>query len=449
MTELAVLLYDQVVGSLTQDSHGQQRFTYRDGYAGQALSVALPISQRSFSWGKCGPFFEGLLPDNSAVRDSIAARFSVSSRSAFALLSHIGLDCAGAVQLCRPDELDSALGREELLRDIGEAEIGERLATMMVAPDADPLADGEHYSLAGFQPKLALRRTAHGWAEALGAAATTHILKPGIPRLKDESLIEHICMNAAHLLGLEAAQSSYEYFGDTPAIVVTRYDRVLLDGRLTRVHQEDLCQAMRLWPWNKYPGKNCATAAGMVNVVRTHAGMAEAERFFEYLAYNYLIGAPDSHAKNFSLLLFPDGVALAPLYDVASGLPFSQDGKTLRFSKFALPIHHESTFGSITDSHWAALATATQLDPDRSLDRLHDLARRIPDAVSDALASVSDVPETQGVAAQLLPRVSNLCHAALGQHTPATFDIGGSPLSGIPSSAPTFDSVSNADLPTQ
>ncbi|WP_297148780.1 HipA domain-containing protein [uncultured Ellagibacter sp.] len=38
---------------------------------------------------------------------------------------------------------------------------------------------------------------------------------------------------------------------------------------------------------------------------------------------NYLIGATDAHAKNHSLLLVaPDDIRLAPLYDVASIAPY-------------------------------------------------------------------------------------------------------------------------------
>lgn len=44
-------------------------------------------------------------------------------------------------------------------------------------------------------------------------------------------------------------------------------------------------------------------------------------RFVDALAYNWIIGGTDAHAKNYSLLLDGEGVLLAPLYDVASILP--------------------------------------------------------------------------------------------------------------------------------
>lgn len=42
----------------------------------------------------------------------------------------------------------------------------------------------------------------------------------------------------------------------------------------------------------------------------------------EALALNWLLAGSDAHAKNYSLLLSGPQVRLAPLYDVASALPY-------------------------------------------------------------------------------------------------------------------------------
>ena len=44
--------------------------------------------------------------------------------------------------------------------------------------------------------------------------------------------------------------------------------------------------------------------------------------FVDALAFNWLIGGTDAHAKNYSMLLGGAQVRLAPLYDVASSLPY-------------------------------------------------------------------------------------------------------------------------------
>jgi serine/threonine protein kinase HipA of HipAB toxin-antitoxin module len=45
-------------------------------------------------------------------------------------------------------------------------------------------------------------------------------------------------------------------------------------------------------------------------------------RFVNALAYNWIIGSTDAHAKNYSVLLSGLQVRLASLYDVASTLPY-------------------------------------------------------------------------------------------------------------------------------
>ena len=44
------------------------------------------------------------------------------------------------------------------------------------------------------------------------------------------------------------------------------------------------------------------------------------------------MGGTDGHAKNYSLLLAGDQVRLAPLYDIASALPYGTHEKKLRLA---------------------------------------------------------------------------------------------------------------------
>ena len=63
---------------------------------------------------------------------------------------------------------------------------------------------------------------------------------------------------------------------------------------------------------------------------QAHANMRD---FTSYIFFNCLIGAPDAHTKNYSLVLSEDeGVALAPLYDVASALAYEGMGREGRLA---------------------------------------------------------------------------------------------------------------------
>ena len=56
------------------------------------------------------------------------------------------------------------------------------------------------------------------------------------------------------------------------------------------------------------------------------------ERFFDALVWNWLIGGTDAHAKNYSLLIANGQVRLAPLYDVASTLPYGTHERKLKLA---------------------------------------------------------------------------------------------------------------------
>jgi serine/threonine-protein kinase HipA len=56
------------------------------------------------------PFLWGLLPDNERVLERWAQTYHVSASNPFALLRHVGEDCAGAAQFVRPERVDSLIG---------------------------------------------------------------------------------------------------------------------------------------------------------------------------------------------------------------------------------------------------------------------------------------------------------------------------------------------------
>ena len=71
-------------------------------------------------------------------------------------------------------------------------------------------------------------------------------------RVADHDVNEHLSLQAANALGLIAARSEVLSFGRERAIVVERLDRTYRDGRVERVHQVDMCQALAVMPQLKY-----------------------------------------------------------------------------------------------------------------------------------------------------------------------------------------------------
>ena len=108
---LIVLIAGKTAGRVTCGDNGKLSFSYDDCYAGAPLSLSMPVSNRVFSDRAIRPYLWGLLPDDKAVRSSIARQFGVRSSNPLDLLSCIGLDCPGAVQLCREEDLAAARNR--------------------------------------------------------------------------------------------------------------------------------------------------------------------------------------------------------------------------------------------------------------------------------------------------------------------------------------------------
>lgn len=102
------LICGEIAGTLRQDEHGLCSFVYAPTYRGAPLSLTMPLSNRTYGHNIVRPFLFGLLPDSQEQRRAIAAEHDVASNNPVALLCHIGLDCAGAVQFCRTDQLGAA-----------------------------------------------------------------------------------------------------------------------------------------------------------------------------------------------------------------------------------------------------------------------------------------------------------------------------------------------------
>ena len=105
-------------------------------------------------------------------------------------------------------------------------------------------------------------------------------------------------------------------------------------------------------------------------------------RFVDAVLFNFLIAGPDAHAKNYSLLIAGAGqVRLAPLYDIASILPY--DDYDLHKVKLSMKIGGEYGVIDIRRRHIERLAKDVKLPADAVMERLKTLAEQLPDALND------------------------------------------------------------------
>lgn len=392
-TRLVVLLQGHRIGVVNRNRQGRLEFTYDEQWptrpGATPLSTSMPLPVATHGHATIEAYLWGLLPDSAQVLERWGRQFHVSSRNAFSLLSTpIGEDCAGAVQLVPEDRAEHAQQAGDVTW-LNESDLAARLAELQRDATAwlPPAVTGQ-FSLSGAQAKTALLYDADQdrWGLPTGPVPTTHILKPAIQGFDEHDLNEHLCLAAARRLGLPTAATAVQRFGDQTAIVVRRYDRRWVGGRWVRVHQEDLCQAFGIPPTSKYQNEGGPSPEQIVELFRERIQPPEraeeaTRRFLDALALNWLLAGTDAHAKNYSLLLSGSQVRLAPLYDIASALPYDIDLERLNL---AMKIGGEYRLRVIGVRNWRKLADALDVDEGRLLERVTELADLLPDAFADA-----------------------------------------------------------------
>lgn len=391
--KLGVVLYGQVIGSLHRATvYSRPSFTYLQQYVEDGatpLSVGLPIRAQTYAPDTVAPFLEGLLPEHRETRARWARTLDAGGDDPFSLLARMGWDCPGAVQFAPEDEVDAMQARAHELMALDEKDIGRRLRDLRRDEASWTMLD-EHWSLPGRQPKFALTRLGEQWFEAHGSAATTHIIKPGIGRLHHQALVEHLTMRAAYLVGVDVADTSYQRFDGEPAIVVTRFDRLVDGETVLRIHQEDLCQATGTMPEHKYEADNGPGVRAFMRILMANSSSLEtdAEALADFATFNYVAGAPDGHSKNISLMLLPGRTTVAPLFDLATAFPYDRHGEV--YLHVALSIGGRRKLEQVMPKNWDKAEQQMRLPTGYLRERARDLAETFPDAMDTALNEVDD-----------------------------------------------------------
>lgn len=318
---LDVYLQDKLVGCLQQADSGDLAFTYDVDYLGDeasyGISLSMPLNTKGYSGSEVQAFFSGLLPEES-VRYRLAKYLGLSEKNHFALLEAVGGDCAGALALYPngnkpPKASDDVESLDE-----------KRLHKVLDLIKRRPMLAGDggyRLSLAGAQDKLAVGFKDGNVLLIKDGTPTTHILKPMIEHVKDSAHNELFCMKLAQMVGIDVPKASLHFVGDTPYYLVKRYDRQIdQDGIVTRIHQEDFCQALGIAPEVKYEREGGPTIAACQDLIARHAARPAADqiKLLNIVLFNYLVGNADAHGKNFSLLYKSNKPELAPAYDLLS-----------------------------------------------------------------------------------------------------------------------------------
>jgi serine/threonine-protein kinase HipA len=439
-SELIALADNYEVGRITRNRKGKLSLVYNDDWREDSnaypISLSMPLTAKEHGHEKIDSFLWGLLPDNQRILESWARRFRASAGSAFALIACVGEDCAGAVQFVTPERLSAVRnGTASEVAWIDEHEIAERLKRLVVDHAAWRIErDTGQFSLAGAQPKTAFLFDNDRWGVPSGRVPTTHIFKPPLADYDGHAENEHFCLRLAAKFGLLVTESRVMRFEDQIAIVVTRYDRIRTADGLKRVHQEDMCQANGLRPSLKYQAEGGPGPVDIIRLIDSYSinPIEDRQAFVDAVALNWLVGGSDAHAKNYSVLIGSGGDArLAPLYDVASALPYDNiDQKKLTL---AMRIGGEYRLADIRLREWQKFASELNLNADELLIRLRHLTESMPDLLSETRQNLMAEGLTHNLIDSLARRLTGRarnCARILEVGSPT-----GAPSSSTPSSS--------------
>lgn len=393
---LFVVADGRTMGTLEAKSDGRVSFIYDEDWrtdrSTYPLSLSMPKTANRYGGGTVSNWLWNLLPENGLALKSIADDTShgwprVSARNPLALLAKIGEDCAGAIQLVRPERLENAA--DGGIAWLDEAEIASRLRELRENRGATGRQAGDNgqFSLAGAQAKTALHLAPDGrWGLPWGRVPTTHILKPPIPGLQGQVENEHFCLRLAKALDVPTVNSEVVTFADERAIAVERYDRLRFDdGAVRRVHQEDMCQALKIPPNRKYQSEQGPGIHAVITKVLASSAKPEADcqAFVRAVALNYVIAGTDAHAKNFSIVFGRGGAyGLAPIYDINSFLPYAE---RLDRCQLSMSVDGRASLGEILPRHWRAQAKSCGMPDEPWIAAVQDILSQAPDLAQDTL----------------------------------------------------------------
>lgn len=353
---LTVRVSNHLVGSLRRDREGGVRFfpdtQWLDGGQHPPLGLALLQEPRPpVLRGRLPAWFENLLPDvGSPLRSYLARRFGLREVDSPALLSEVGADLPGAV------EVSGRLDEGPEVEPPGSGGVGGMPAEKVL-----------RFSLAGLQLKLSMIMSGDRFTFPARGQDGRWIVKVPGSHHPDLPAIENATMNWARAAGfpvprclvlkVEDLQGVPEGILGAPrtAFAVARFDR----EADRRVHQEDFAQALGVLPEDKYQEhtRNAAGYDGLSLLVRDACGPEEQAQFIERLAFVLASGNDDAHLKNWS---FQWGhghrPTLSPMYDQVATVAWSTPASGELAATLALAMARTKRFRDIDRAVVAAFA---------------------------------------------------------------------------------------------
>ncbi len=418
MANLAVYMNGYRVGTFTKTTSGAHQFQYHESWLAQPgsrpISLSMPLRHQAYRGDEAYNFFDNLLPDNTEVRNRVVARYQAASTQPFDLLSCIGQDSVGALQLVTEGH-DVPDVRRIDYKALSDDELEQILTSYKSGIPLGMVREQEEFriSIAGAQEKTALLYIDGRWYLPLKATPTTHIIKLPIGKIESHSYSidlsqsvenEYLCTLIAKEFGLPVPHCFMMQVGQVKALAVERFDRRYAADRswIMRLPQEDFCQVLNVPSARKYESHG---GPGITDIMKTLLGSATPEQdrylFMKSQVLFWLLAATDGHAKNFSVFIEPEGrFRLTPFYDILSVYPvFGGRGLNRRDAKLAMGLASSKgkkySIEQIFPRHFFQTAKTVGFERSAMEEILTELANSVDDVIERVTQQLpADFPDT-------------------------------------------------------
>ncbi len=360
---LSISLPARVVGELVQQREGQTRWHPEPTWEaeGQVPRLGMdflrtPGDRRASS--ELPAWFENLLPErDSPLRSRLCELHGLREGASFALLGALGEDLPGAVEASGASS--GVTGRPRVRRRAAAAEVpGEEVLSSFSA-------------LAGMQMKFSMSMVGDRLTLPARSSGLQWIVKLAGADYAELAEVETATMTWASKAGFPvpahrtvpfaALHGIPDWFEHRrPAFAIERFDR-RADG--SKVHHEDLCQALGLRPSAKNgDGRPGVRYEGALRLVHDACGEADARAMARRIGFMIASGNGDAHLKNWGLL-WGDQVrpSLSPCYDLVSTIAWDRFGwKNKGGPRLALALGRTRRFADVDGEMLRVFAEKTR-----------------------------------------------------------------------------------------
>lgn len=357
-------------------------------------------SQRPVQW-----FFDNLLPEEQS-RVLLAKDAETDINDTWGLLEYFGAESAGALTLLPPGEATPPGG----LRALSFSELERRIRNLEVrslSADAP-----KRMSLAGAQHKLPIHLEGDALFEPVGAECSTHILKPNTrhPAYPNVPANEYFCMQLAAAMKITVPATRLLHV-PSPVYIVTRFDRLEAQGKVSRLHALDGMQLLSLDRGFKYSQANVHSLIECIDYCRSSATARIS--IFRWVVFNILIGNGDAHLKNISFFLGREGIALAPFYDLVSTVVYHTpenlaSGPHWPNVELSMNVGKANLFSEITMDDVLHFAQSLSMKKAIALRYVHELAGKIHPAAQRLYERVQQEARLTAGEERLIRAIINL-----------------------------------------